>query len=53
MKMLHGFRKWAQAREAVELHLGADFGSDLAKTDRLFRRLGFQRVGGHYSRWLD
>ena len=53
IKLIHGFRKWALEKEVVELHLGADFGIDIGKTDRLFRRLGFQMVGGNYSRWID
>jgi hypothetical protein len=53
MKFIHGFRRWALSREVIEIHLGAHFGQDIGKTDRLFRRLGFRMVGGNYSRWID
>lgn len=53
IKLIHGFRKWALGKDVVEIHLDAHFGIDIGKTDRLFRRLGFQMVGGNYSRWVD
>ncbi|WP_428633931.1 N-acetyltransferase family protein [Sedimenticola sp.] len=49
MKLLAAFRKWAENRNAFELSIGVTSGMDMAKTDRLLRRLGFQQTGGNYS----
>ena len=53
MKMLAGFRQWAIKKEAVEIRIDAAMGVDTTRTDQLFRRVGFQIVGGNYSRWID
>jgi len=53
MKMLAGFRQWAVKKEVVEIRIDSAMGVETTRTDRLFKRLGFQMVGGNYSRWID
>ena len=53
IKMLTGFRQWAIKKEVVEIRIDAAMGVETSRTDRLFKRLGFQMVGGNYSRWID
>ncbi len=49
VKLLHGFRRWARDRGAVRLYIGVTSGIDVARTDRLLRRLGFRQTGGNYE----
>ena len=49
VKLLHGFRRWARDRGAVRLYIGVTSGLDVARTDRLLRRLGFRQTGGNYE----
>ncbi len=49
IKLLHGFRRWAGQNGAVRLYAGVTSGIDIARTDRLLRRLGFQPKGGNYE----
>lgn len=49
VKLLHGFRRWAQNLGAVRLYIGVTSGIDIARTDRLLRRLGFRQTGGNYE----
>ena len=49
IKLLHGFRRWARNRGAVRLYIGVTSGIDVARTDRLLRRLGFRPCGGNYE----
>ena len=48
IKLLHGFRRWAQQQGAVRMYAGVTSGIDVARTDRLLRRLGFTVMGGNY-----
>lgn len=48
-RLLLAFRIWAEKRGACELNLGVNSGIALDRTDRFFRRLGFQVTGGNYS----
>lgn len=49
VKLLHGFKRWAKERGAVRIYVGVTSGIDIARTDRLFRRLGFRMTGGNYE----
>lgn len=49
LRLLTAFRAWAQQRGAVELHVGINSGTDIARLDRFLRRLGFQPTGGNYA----
>ena len=48
VKLLHGFRRWARAQGAVRMYVGVTSGVDMARTDRLLKRLGFTVKGGNY-----
>ena len=48
IKLLHGFRRWARNRGAVRMYVGVTSGVDVARTDRLLKRLGFTFRGGNY-----
>lgn len=48
IKLLHGFRRWALTNGAVRIYVGVTSGIDMARTDRLLRRLGFRVTGGNY-----
>lgn len=49
VKLLHGFCRWARDRGAVRLYVGVTSAIDIARTDRLLRRLGFRPTGGNYE----
>ncbi|MYD23392.1 MAG: GNAT family N-acetyltransferase [Holophagales bacterium] len=49
VKLLHGFRRWARDRGAVRFYIGVTSGIDVARTDRLLRRLGFRQTGANYE----
>lgn len=49
LRLLTAFRNWAKNRDAFELSVGVNSGVDMAKTDRLLRKLGFQQTGGNYA----
>ncbi len=49
VKLLHGFRRWAATNGAARMYVGVTSGIDIARTDRLFRRLGFRPKGGNYE----
>lgn len=52
LRLLTAFKKWAENRGAFELSAGVNSGTDIDKTDRFLRKLGFQRTGGNYSMTL-
>ena len=47
--LLSGARTWALARGAAELSVHVTSGVEVARTDRLLRRLGFEATGGSYA----
>ncbi len=49
VKLFHGFRRWARDRGAVRIYAGVTSGIDIARTDRLLKRLGFRMTGGNYE----
>lgn len=49
VKLLHGFRKWAQNRGAVEAQINVTSGVRMASTDKMLKRVGLRPVGGNYS----
>ncbi len=49
IKLLHACRRWAGERGAVRLHVNVASGVDIARTDRLLKRLGFRLTGGNYE----
>ncbi|MDE0408367.1 MAG: GNAT family N-acetyltransferase [Alphaproteobacteria bacterium] len=49
VKLLHGFRRWAKGHGAVRMYVGVTSGIDIARTDRLLKRLGFRVTGGNYE----
>ena len=49
VKLLHGFRCWAGEHGAVRIYAGVTSGIDIARTDRLLKRLGFRMTGGNYE----
>ncbi len=49
VKLLHGFRRWARNRGAVRVYVHVSSGIDLARTDRMLKRLGFALRGGNYG----
>ena len=53
IKLLHGFRRWASARKACQLMINVTSSAQVARTDRLMKRLGFQVTGGNYALRLD
>ena len=48
IKLLHACRRWAGERGAAHLHVNVASGVDIARTDRLLKRLGFRLTGGNY-----
>ncbi|MES9857497.1 MAG: GNAT family N-acetyltransferase [Sedimenticola sp.] len=48
IKLLHGFRRWANNRKAKRININVTTGINMARTDKLLRRLGFQFTGGNY-----
>lgn len=48
IKLLHGFKRWARERGARAISLHVTSGMEMARTDKLLRRLGFQQTGGNY-----
>jgi L-amino acid N-acyltransferase YncA len=53
VKLIYGFREWAIARGVREVQFSVRSGKDIARTDRLMKRLGFNLIGGNYSLWVD
>jgi hypothetical protein len=49
VRLLTAFRKWAENRGAFELSAGVNSGTDLDRTDKFLKRLGFAPTGGNYS----
>ena len=49
IKLLHGFKRWARRNGAVRVYAGVTSGIDIARTDRLLKRLGFRPRGGNYE----
>ena len=49
IKLLHGFRRWAQNRKVAEISIHVTSGVHMARTDKLLKRLGFKMTGGNYS----
>ncbi len=52
VKLLQGFRRWAEEHRLETLTLHVTSGVGAARTDRLFRRLGFAQTGGNYQMTL-
>ncbi len=48
VKLLHAFRRWARTNGAVRMYVCVTSGIDIARTDRLLKRLGFEPTGGNY-----
>jgi hypothetical protein len=48
IKLLHGFRRWANNRRVKRININVTTGVDMARTDKLMRRLGFKFTGGNY-----
>ncbi len=48
VKLLHAFRRWARTNGAVRMYVCVTSGVEIARTDRLLKRLGFQPTGGNY-----
>jgi len=48
-RLIHGFRRWAEARGARELCLGISTGVDRVAIGRFYEKLGFRRVGGVFK----
>ena len=48
VKLLHAFRRWARTNGAVRMYVCVTSGVEIARTDRLLRRLGFEPTGGNY-----
>lgn len=48
IKLLHGFRKWANNRSVKRININVTTGVDMARSDKLMRRLGFEFTGGNY-----
>ena len=48
VKLLHGFLRWARTNGAVRMYVCVTSGVDIARTDRLLKRLGFAPTGGNY-----
>jgi len=53
VKLIYAFREWAIARGVREVQFSVRSGKDIARTDRLMKRLGFNLIGGNYSLWVD
>jgi len=53
VKLIYAFREWAIARGVREIQFSVRSGKDIARTDRLMKRLGFNLIGGNYSLWVD
>ena len=53
VKLIYAFREWAVARGVREVQFSVRSGKDIARTDRLMKRLGFNLIGGNYSLWVD
>jgi hypothetical protein len=53
IKLLEGFRKWANNRKATSLSINVTSGIHMARSDRLLRRLGFKMSGGNYLMHLE
>ncbi|MCY4501994.1 MAG: GNAT family N-acetyltransferase [Alphaproteobacteria bacterium] len=48
VKLLHAFRRWAATNGAVRMYVCVTSGVEIARTDRLLKRLGFEPTGGNY-----
>ena len=48
VRLLRRFGSWAKERRAVRMYVGISSGVDMARTDRLLKRLGFRFRGGNY-----
>ena len=53
VKLIYAIREWAIARGVREIQFSVRSGKDIARTDRLMKRLGFNLIGGNYSLWVD
>jgi L-amino acid N-acyltransferase YncA len=53
VKLIYAFREWALARGVREIQFSVRSGKDIARTDRLMKRLGFNLIGGNYSLWVE
>jgi hypothetical protein len=49
LALLRDFQKWAEDRNAAEVHMGISTGVHAEKTGALLERLGYDLVGGNYK----
>jgi len=52
LKLLEAYRRWAQNRRAVELHVHVTAGMEIARADKFLQRAGFRQIGGNYLAML-
>ena len=51
-KMLYVFQEWAKKRKAQEIMVGVTTNVRIKETDRFLQRIGFDFIGGNYSKSL-
>jgi len=49
IKLLHAYRRWAEAQGAIAMSVHVTSGIRIKTTDKLLRRLGFEQTGGNYE----
>ena len=52
VRLVHGFKQWANNRGADEVCINMTSGIDMQRFDRFLRHMGFAHTGGNYSQWL-
>ncbi len=53
VRLLFAFRQWARNRDVMMFCISQNAGVDTGRFDKYMHHLGFERMGGNYSRWLN
>ena len=52
VKLLHGFRRWAENRKARSISVHVTAGIDTERVDRFLEHMGMERTGGNFESLL-
>jgi hypothetical protein len=48
--MLRSFLRWAKSKQVHHIQMGISSGGDTSRTEQMYERLGFTRIGAHFLR---
>ncbi|MEM9576306.1 MAG: hypothetical protein AAF999_04745 [Pseudomonadota bacterium] len=49
LRLVKGIEVWAQSQEATHILYHVTAGTDVARADRFFRKIGMRQLGGNYG----